>query len=290
MGLRAKFNLVLLCALAVGLTLAAALSYRITQRHARTEVLQNARIMMESALAIRGYTVREIAPLLRPQLEERFLPHTVPSFAAQTNFRTVQERFTDYSYKEAALNPTNPADRATDWEADIIQSFRKDAELKELIVERETPTGPVLTLARPLVVGDEGCLACHSTPSAAPASMIEIYGTANGFGWKLGETIGAQVVNVPMTLPLQKARDIFHLFMAGLVVVFAVVLVILNVLLHYVVIRPVVRISDMASRVSLGELDVPEYVRSGKDEIASLSASFNRMRRSLENAMRLLEA
>jgi protein-histidine pros-kinase len=56
-----------------------------------------------------------------------------------------------------------------------------------------------------------------------------------------------------------------------------------------VVVRPAVKISAIASRVSMGEEDVPEYVKPGKDEIASLSASFNRMRRSLENAMKMLE-
>ncbi|MEI2619584.1 MAG: HAMP domain-containing protein [Candidatus Nanopelagicales bacterium] len=62
----------------------------------------------------------------------------------------------------------------------------------------------------------------------------------------------------------------------------------LNVLLHFVVIRPVVRIADIANEVSMGKPDVPEYVRQGRDEISSLSQSFNRMRLSLENAMKML--
>ena len=65
-------------------------------------------------------------------------------------------------------------------------------------------------------------------------------------------------------------------------------LILLNILLHFVVIQPVVRIAHMANEVSLGKLSVSEYVRSGRDEISSLSQSFNRMRLSLENAMRML--
>jgi protein-histidine pros-kinase len=45
----------------------------------------------------------------------------------------------------------------------------------------------------------------------------------------------------------------------------------------------------MADRVSMGRLDTPEYVHNSRDEIGSLSASFNRMRRSLQNAMSMLE-
>ena len=58
---------------------------------------------------------------------------TVPSWAAQTVVRTIERNFPAYAYKEAALNPTNPADRATDWEADIIRIFRREAELSTLL-------------------------------------------------------------------------------------------------------------------------------------------------------------
>jgi len=290
MGLRTKFNLVVTAAFLVGLALAAVLSYWLVQKNVRDEVLQNARIMMESAQAIRGYTAREISPLILAQMKTRFLPHSVPSYAAQTNFRALTEKYPDFTYKEAALNPTNPSDRATDWEADIIHAFRNDKTRSQLIAERDTPTGRVLVLAHPLTIKDEGCLTCHSTPANAPPSMIELYGPANGFGWQLNETIGAQIVSVPMSVPLNKGYNIFLTFMAALVVVFLVIIVILNILLHHVVIKPVVRISQMASEVSMGQADVPEYEHRGGDEIASLSASFNRMRRSLENAMRMLDA
>src|SRR3546814_14592796 len=63
-------------------------------------------------------------------------------------------------------------------------------------------------------------------------SMIQLYGSANGFGWNLGETIGAQVVSVPMSLPLQKGYNSFLVFMGALVVVFLVIILMLNVLLQ----------------------------------------------------------
>ena len=68
----------------------------------------------------------------------------------------------------------------------------------------------------------------------------------------------------------------------------ALLLALLNILLHFVVIRPVTRMAVIANEVSMGKPDVPEYVRPGKDEISSLSQSFNRMRLSLENAMKML--
>jgi protein-histidine pros-kinase len=91
-----------------------------------------------------------------------------------------------------------------------------------------------------------------------------------------------------MSVPLDRAWNTFVIFMAMLSGVFVLVMILLNILLHYVIIKPVRKISAIASAVSMGDLNVEEYERRGNDEIASLSASFNRMRRSLESAMQML--
>ncbi|MBK7985048.1 MAG: DUF3365 domain-containing protein [Candidatus Competibacteraceae bacterium] len=288
MGLRMKFNLVLLLAFVIGLGLAAYLSDRILKQNAREEVVQHARIMMESALGARTYTAEQIKPLLTLQMKRAFRPETVSAYAAGQSFKALRTKFPEYTYKEAALNPTNPNDRASDWEADIINEFRNNAEHKELVVERDTPTGRMLNLARPLGIYDEGCLSCHGKVEDAPKTMTDIYGVNNGFGWKMKEIVGAQVVTVPMAVPLARAQKTFTTFMVLLGGVFLLLLILLNILLHFVVIQPVVRIADIANEVSMGKPDVPEYVRQGKDEISSLSQSFNRMRLSLENAMKML--
>lgn len=290
MGLKAKFNLVMLAAFLVGLALAASLSYAIVQQDAREEVLQQARIMIDAASAVRGYTDKEVGPLLAAESSVRFLPQTIPFFAAQTVLRGLPASYRDYAYKEAALNPMNPADRATDWQADIINAFQRDPARQDLIIERDTPDGPTLNLAHPIRVDNQGCLGCHSSSQAAPSSLIDLYGTAHGFGWKLGQVVGAQIVTVPATVAFAKARRLFFVLIGGLAVVFAVTLLLLNLLLHFLIVRPVRKISAVAGEVSLGNLDIPEYQPKGRDEIASLASSFNRMRRSLVDAMRLLEA
>ena len=289
MGLRTKFNLVLLAGLLAGLALAWVISYRIVHENARREVSQEAAIMIAQARAIRGYTSKEIGPLLTEQMKTRFLPHTVPSWAAQTNLRAMAAQFPDYSYKEAALNPTNPADRATDWEADIIGEFRRQATLKELTTTRETPMGPIMSVSYPIRITDRNCLVCHSTPAEAPASMTDLYGTANGFGWKQDEVIGAQIVSVPMHVALERANQLLVAYLSEIIAVFVLTILLLNVMLHYVIIRPLVRMSQIAGEVSLGNTGAPEFASTGRDEIASLGQSFNRMRRSLVNAMNMLE-
>jgi HAMP domain-containing protein len=289
-GLRAKFNLVILAAFAVGFLVAAIVLNRVFVEHAREQVLENARIMMTAANAIRNYTAQELVPLLPTERGGAFVPETVPAYAAQKNFKDVQAAFAGYTYREPALNPTNLSDRAQDWEADIIRLFRDEPSRPELVVERATPVGPTLNLARPIPIREEACLACHGVPAAAPAALARSYGTANGFGWKLNETIGAQVLSVPMEVPLKLAHDAYVTFLIVLVGVFFVVFVVLNLLLHYLVIVPVRRVSAMAEAVSLGEENVEPYIKPGKDEISVLSVAFNRMRESLAHAMDMIKS
>jgi HAMP domain-containing protein len=289
MSLIVKFNLILLLVFAVALVPAAYLSDQLLQANARTQIVQNARIMMQTALATRGYTNKQIKPLLAPRLADEFLPQSVPAYSATEIFNNLRESNPEYTYKEATLNPTNPRDRTVDWEADVVNAFRADGKLKEIIGERDGPLGRSLHLARPITITDAGCLTCHTTPEAAPASVVKAYGTNNGYGWKLNETVGAQIVSVPMAVPVAMAKKAFQALLATLVGVFAFILVFLNVLLWFVVIRPIRKLSSMADRVSTGDLDVPEVAVHGSDEVAVLAGSFNRMRISLGKALKMLE-
>lgn len=289
MKLAVKFNLVLILVLAAGGAATGYISHNILQENAEKEVLDRASIMMESALAMRGYTVGEIRPLLTLQLKRQFLPQTVPAYAATQTFDKLRETHPEYTYKEATLNPTNPRDRAVGWEADIIEEFRNHEEKKELFGERDTPTGRSLYFARPIQISNESCLVCHSTAAAAPESMVELYGDDNGFGWKMNEIVGAQIISVPMSVPVEHANRAFIAFMSALGGVFVAVVVVLNILLQSMVIRPVTRMATIAEAVSMGHDEVPEFAEKGRDEITMLGSAFNRMRRSLEKAMSMLE-
>jgi protein-histidine pros-kinase len=289
MGLRLKFNLVLLVVFVLGLGVTAYISWGLLQRNAREEVVRNADLMMEAALAIRAYTVDQIRPQLDLQLMRVFLPQSVPAYAATETLNQIKKKYADYSYKEATLNPTNPRNRATDWEADIVNVFRNRAGVTELTGERDTPTGRSLYIARPIKVSNPSCLPCHTTPEAAPPTMIRAYGPANGFGWKLNDIIGAQVVSVPMTVPIRNAERAFYAFMGSLATVFALVFVVLNVMLSRMIIQPISRMSQSADQISTGNFEVPELVERGKDEIAVLGRAFNRMRRSLQKTLQMID-
>lgn len=284
-----KINLAMLMVFAIGLSCAGYIAKTILEENAKREVIEQASLMMEGALAVRNYTITEIKPLLIKQLQDTFLPQSVPSYAATQNFNQLRKNRPEFMYKEATLNPTNLRDRATDWESDIIQNFRNSPGLTELIGERKTATGPSLYLARPIQIKDANCLVCHSTLDNAPEPMKALYGTSNGYGWKLNEVIGSQIVSIPLSVPLENAYRVFTIFILSLVSIFVVIFVLINVLLRIFVVRPVHRITTIADVISKGGVSDDDFQVEGNDEIAKLSQSFNRMRRSLEKAMEMLK-
>ena len=290
MKLLVKINLVLLVVFAVGLVATGYVCDRLLQQNAKAEIMENARIMMEAAIAVRTYTTTQIKPLLETQIKYTFLPQIVPAYSANSYFSQLQKKFPDYAYKEATLNPTNPINRATDWEADIVEEFRKSHDKTEIVGERDTPNGRSLYMARPMKVSSAACLSCHDTAENAPRTVVEKYGNANGFGWKLGDVVTAQIVSVPTQLAVSRAKGVFKTFMISLAAVFVALAIAINALLVFLVIRPVNRLSTLASNVSLGNAEIEEFPVTGKDEIAELSQSFNRMGRSLTEAMKMLKA
>src|SRR6516225_2429797 len=226
------FNLVFIPVLVLSLFGAANIVRGQLRESAEQQVLENSRVMMQTAKASRLYTTKQISPLLdheqsrvdkannsvfeildmqlpaaihkaidsiphpkdkqvvmnvRQQIIDNvrqaprklpgseFLPQSIPFYASTENFNYFRSKYPDYSYKEAALNPTNPRDRTVDWEADVVNIFRNDPARTEVTGHRDTP-------------------------EKAPVEMVKIYGTANGFGWKLNDVIGAQIVSVPAKL------------------------------------------------------------------------------------------
>lgn len=289
MGLQFKFNVILAGCFVLGLAISSVLFYQVSRNEAIEQLQSQIDVMRSQALSVRKYTSDEIQPLLADQSAVQFLPQTVPSFSAQTVFRSFREHFPDFFYKEAALNPTNPSDLAKDWEVELIETLRKNPQLERDVRIRQTPAGAYYTVSYPLTIRNKDCLTCHSTPEAAPPSMVALYGNKNGFGWQLNETVGAQIFSVPMSIADTKIWRSFGLFVGITSAIFLVLLVLLDVLLHKMVIVPVRSMAQTAEQVSLGDTSAPEYTYESSNEIGSLSQSFNRMRRSLDSALKMLE-
>ena len=289
MKLKAKFNVVILAIFSVGLLVTGYLSFAILYANAEKDAVERATLVMEAATAMQTYTQAEVESLLSPHMDKEFLPQSVAAYAAIEALNRMGDRYSDYTYRAATLNPTNSRDKASEWETEVIDDLRANPDAEDVVGVRPTTHGDSLFLARPIKITDNACLTCHGDPAKAPKALLTKYGPANGFGWKLNEIVGAQIVSVPLTGAIQEARLAFIVFMGLLVVMFATFIIVLNAMLKGMVIRPATTMSEIADQVSKGDLDVPAFDVGGKDEMATLAGSFNRMRRSVERAMRMLD-
>jgi hypothetical protein len=165
--------------------------------------------------------------------EPEFAAQSIPFYAATEAFNYFRKRYPDYSYKEAALNPTNPRDRTAEWEANIVNIFNKTPTKTDLVGYRETPEGPSLYYSAPIRVDSQSCLSCHSSAEDAPREMTKVYGKNNGFGWKINDIIGAQIVSVPARLVNQSADAAVKRILCWLAGGYALVFVTVNLGVYF---------------------------------------------------------
>jgi HAMP domain-containing protein len=281
--------LLLLLVFLAGIILSGLAFASILNQRAQNEITSQAMILLTTMDSVRNYTNVEVNPLLKPMLENEFLPESVPAYSAREVFENLRKTkaYNEFFYREATQNPTNRRDLAEPEDLVLIEQFRANANTKELRGFRETAAGKMFYIARPIKITKESCLVCHSTPDAAPKSLIERYGPDNGFGWKLNDIVGTQIISVPASEVEGNAWKSFLILMAIISALFALAIGVVNWLLRKFVIKPVQHLSAVATQVSTGDMDV-EFKRLNNDEVGELAAAFSRMKLSLSLAMRML--
>lgn len=281
-------RIVLISAFVVALLMGTTGCYLVLHDRAIQRQTIEAGRLLTTATAIRSYTDTNVAPSLKAAGPDSFHVETVPAFAAQTVYRTVQGSYPGYSYREPALKPTNPNDLPTPFEVGLINKFRADPKLKELTGVRDDGDGRVYYVARP-IVASEACLACHDTPQRAPAGMVTKYGPVNGFGWKAGEIVAIQSLTVPAAEELRETGELAMILGGGLLVVFIAVYFALTISIDSLLVRPLNALTAAADRASRDGTRA-ELPKSGAREIRELSAAIERLRQSLTKAMKRLPA
>jgi hypothetical protein len=285
-NLRAKFTIMLVLVFLGGIVLSAAVLIQALQRRAEGEVTSKGLLLLQTMNAVRYYTSTHVNPLLAPQLETEteFISESVPAFSAREVFERLRTDTTyqDFYYKEATLNPTNPRNRADDFEIELIARFKTDPATTELSGFRTLFDQRVFYNARPIKISNESCLQCHGALADAPASLVTTYGGQGGFGWALDEIVGAQIIYVPAADVSEIAGSSFILVMAVFLVVFSLSVLLLNRLLNRNVVQPVGLLAALSNKIARGEAEENDAnalnpLARQTDELGQLARVFRRM-------------
>ena len=288
--LRRKFTAILLGILILGLSAITVTMGFVLKTSTENQIASQAFLLIETMNSVRDYTDNQVKPELIERSQVEFLPEILPTYSAREVFESLRQNkpeYRDFFYKAATLNPTNLRDRADEFEKEVVGRFISNPDLKEISDFRSTPGGKLFYIARPIQIKKESCLQCHSTPEKAPPTMLEYYEPDNGFGWQLGEIVGAQMIYVPAQEVQKQAQKSLFGIMAIISGVFVLIILLVNYLLNHNVIRPLKRIARVAEEVSVGNLDA-EFEELNQDEIGSLAEAFKRMKTSLAIAMNRL--
>lgn len=259
--------------------------YLLLRDQALNDAAEQARLLLASAVGVRQYTDTRITPLVAGLPADQFHEETVPSFAAQAVFRSVSSGAHAFTYRESALDPTAPGDRASPFEVGLIQRFRDQPGLQEIAGDRDMGADRVFYLARPIRITDAQCLSCHDTPQRAPAAMLAKYGSSNGFGWKLGETVGVQWLGLPVTQQFRRTLMLAALLAAGLTLIFVLAYLALSASLEGLVAGPLNGLAVAADAASRSADVSTKLPAGGVREIRRLAEAIDRLRVSLAKAL-----
>lgn len=287
-----KFTIALMLFFLGGILLSWLTLSRALTQFATDQVIDKSEILIGTMNAVRHYTSSRVNPLLAPQLdtEELFISESVPAFSAREVFEAFRENeeYQNFFYKEATLNPTNQRDLADEFEADLVNQFRENTDLEELSGFRTLNGEELFYTARPLAVGAEGCLRCHGDPAEAPVSLVNTFGDESGFGWQLGEIVSAQVIYVPGERVSDATRLSLTVVMFVFILIFALVILAINLLLGRNVVQPLQRLAGLAEIVGedkmtgeAAEIDHLNHDSERGDELGQLARVFQKMARQV---------
>lgn len=287
-----KLNLILVVIFLSTIISCGSLLSHILENKVEREVANKAFLAIETMNSVRDYTSNQIQPELSGRLETEmaFLPETVPAYSAREvfeNLRTIPQ-YQDFTYKEAALNPTNLKDKADEFETTLVEKFRQNSNLKQLAGFRTISDRNFYYVARPLAVDKVSCLQCHSLPENAPRSLINTYGDRNGFNWQLNEIVAAQMVSVPATQVFATANRLQWSIVGVISLFFLIAIAAINAFMRLAIVRPIQKMSHLSTQVSTGNLNA-QFAHDSKDEIGILAKALDRMKISLQMAMQMIE-
>jgi HAMP domain-containing protein len=198
----------------------------------------------------------------------------------------LQKDLPEYTFKQAAVNPIYPTDKADKNELLLLETLsrKNDEKSAEGVLKKNGES--FFYLAAPVRATQE-CMQCHGDPERAPQEQIDRYGRENGYNWQVGDTVAANIVYVPLNQSLQTARkDARNLFLFSSGGILLVMLIV-GYFFNFYVVEPVTMLKQRAAEISLGNNIDDSIATKRSDEIGSLARAIDRLRISVQKLMEM---
>ncbi|OGR07870.1 MAG: hypothetical protein A2511_11565 [Deltaproteobacteria bacterium RIFOXYD12_FULL_50_9] len=284
MGMRSKFVIMMGSLGLVALILIGVASYVFGKKNAMDEAKSKGELIANYIFASRKFFYDFQRPLINAVIEQdRFYPELMSEFViASETWSIFKKNLPGYEFKQAAVNPLQPANTADGDEARIIKGFQDKSGLKQQEGILQRGGEEFYFLAKPIQIEAKSCLHCHGDPQDAPKDQVQLYGTKNGYQWKMGEVVGADIIYIPIRQPMTVARQTAAsiIFVGGGILLLA--LLVVWFFLNSRIVDPILKLSARTEEISLGkDLDKEIDLSSAKDELGALAQAVDRLRLSM---------
>jgi two-component system, NtrC family, sensor kinase len=208
-NVKARFHLGAACILIVFCASASILAYFYLKENVTENIYKETEIFIATADATRTY----VKDMLRPTIvgllpPEAFIPQAMStSFVGREVMSRLHDRFPDFEYKRAAINPMNPINQADAFELEMLTWFNANKSKGEWHGLIQKGDRSFFTRLRPIFAEAE-CLYCHGKPEDAPAEMKKIYGITGGYHYEVGSAVAADTIYIPVDVSFNRIKEI----------------------------------------------------------------------------------
>lgn len=285
--IRRKIMVILAVVYCVSLVIAITGSYFVLKQETTREAVEKTELFAAVMSANQLYMAQNIRPEIKDKLPDLYFPEaTVGIQMLVETAELIQEEYPEYIFRVISPNPLNPANLSDDFENQIIKDFGNDQyDSWEGFIEKK---GKNYYATAVPIEARRGCIWCHSTPDVAHPEMVEEYGTESGYGYNLGEIVGARFIYVPTEKAMEQTRKKLTIFVLTLSVLFLIAFLLIDGVIVRSVVRPIEEITSIATEISRGKMD-REFEVTSNDEIKALAEAFNRMKVSLSKAINMIK-
>lgn len=279
-SLKKQFNKVLLSLYIISLLLTMPLVYYFSVQEVYDNANKELSLLVDMVRSMRKTISKDIRPeLLRQDVltPATAISSTVFTRHAASHFKKLQP---SYYIKVASDNPLNIDNKPLPLEQEILSHFRQYRDEKKL-VRKGIIDGKTYLLSSAPSISKPNCMICHDSPDKTPEQIVKTYGKKSGYGYKIGEVVGASFVGVPLD-NIHATAVKRGLTLAGiLTLLFTLALIMINWLVNKKILTPLTEITETTHAISQGALDRPVKIDSD-NEIGELANSIELLRRSLK--------
>ena len=249
------------------------------------EAREKAALILSQVEAIQGYVRTNLRPVMYRILpEDEFVIEAMSTSYITRGVMSDQNLAREsFLYRRVGIGARNPDYEADDRERAYIERFEANPKLDRVEEFAELAGERYFITARPQRF-EQACLHCHGDPAEAPRELIARYGATRGFGRKVGDLAGIDLVRLKVQRDLGGIREatlsFAMLFAGGILVLFLAI----QGFFHRLVVQSLRRVTGMMHRLFPEEAKHAQEPPHHDDEIEGILRGFETFAGQLRRA------